>query len=319
MGRITRTEKNDIAHARIYPGRATKTMCFPMLFRCLHDFYHSVSGIDIAHARYANVKLASAAEFGEKMKVKSLVFVLCITLIGFAMSVQASDAKKILIIVSNLEDMGDPDKHDARNNLWEYAPPYHVFVSHGYDVDFVSPSGGQVPFMMDPLGISSYTIKYEGFMDKANRSLTPEQVKPEDYAAIFIGGGYGTLFDVASNQKLLDTMAKIYESGGVIGSCGHGAGAFANVKLSNGRFLVQGKRIAGFPNSTEKEKSWAKQGTLLPFLVEDQLRENGAITVNKENIPDKHDVIIDERIVSTMFLPSAALVAKETLTLLGSD
>jgi hypothetical protein len=89
--------------------------------------------------------------------------------------------------------------------------------------------------------------------------------------------------------------------------------------LSSGQPLVKGKRIAGFPNSTEKEKDWAKQGSLLPFLVEERLKEKGAITVNKDNIPDKHDVIIDDRIVSTMFLPSAALVAKEMLILLEKN
>lgn len=251
--------------------------------------------------------------------MKYLVLALSIFLVASTPPVMADDAAKILIVVSNLEDMGDSEKHDARNNLWEYAPPYHVFVSHGYEVDFVSPSGGAVPFMMDPLGISSYTIRYEGFLERANRSLAPHQVKPEDYAAVFIGGGYGTLFDVASNPDMLAIMAAIYEHGSVIGSCGHGAGAFANVKLRDGTFLVEGKRVAGFPNSTEKEKSWARQGTLLPFLIEDRLRENGAIIVNKDNIPDKHDVIIDQRIVSTMFLPSAALVAKEMLILLEKD
>lgn len=248
--------------------------------------------------------------------MKNVIRVLGIIFISFALPAVASDTKKILIVASNLQDMGDLDKHDARNNLWEYAPPYHIFVSHGYAVDFASPVGGVVPFMMDPIGISSYTIKFEGFLDRANNSLNPDQVNPKDYAAVFIGGGYGTLFDVASNQKLLDIMAKIYERGGVIGSCGHGAGAFANVKLKNGNFLVQGKRVAGFPNSTEREKDWAKQGTLLPFLVEDQLRKNGALTINKDNISDKRDVIIDDRVVSTMFLPSAALVAKEILILL---
>ncbi len=248
--------------------------------------------------------------------MKQLILALGIVFISFVLPAQSSEAKKILIIASNLEDMGDPEKHDARNNLWEYAPPYHIFVSHGYNVDFASPAGGVVPFMMEPLGISSYTIKYEGFLDRANSSLNPDQVNPADYAAVFVGGGYGTLFDVASNKKLLDIMAKIYEGGGVIGSSGHGAGAFANVKLKNGKYLVQGKRVAGFPNSTEVEKSWAKQGTLLPFFVEDQLRKNGALAINKDNIADKHEVIIDERIVSTMFLPPAALVAKEMLNLL---
>jgi putative intracellular protease/amidase len=235
------------------------------------------------------------------------------------MPAHAGNAKKVLIIASNLTDMGDPEKHEARNDLWEYAPPYHVFVSHGYDVDFASPLGGTVPFMRDPLGISSYTIKYEGFLSKANNSLAPKQVNPSEYSAVFVGGGYGNVFDVASNKDLLGIIAKIYESGGVIGSVGHGAGAFANAMLSSGQPLVKGKRIAGFPNSTEKEKDWAKQGSLLPFLVEERLKEKGAITVNKDNIPDKHDVIIDDRIVSTMFLPSAALVAKEMLILLEKN
>ena len=63
--------------------------------------------------------------------------------------------KRVLIVVSNVIDMGDVEAHDARNNLWEVAPPYHVFLAHGYGVDFVSPKGGAVQFSMDPIGISS--------------------------------------------------------------------------------------------------------------------------------------------------------------------
>jgi putative intracellular protease/amidase len=253
--------------------------------------------------------------------MKSLAFTaFCILFLILPPAGASADNRgKILIIASNQLDMGDPDKHDARNNLWEYAPPYHIFVSHGFEVDFVSPSGGAVPFMMDPVGISSYTIQYEGFMDRANSSLTPAEVNPEDYLAIYIGGGYGTLFDVANNQALQSIMAAVYENGGVISSCGHGAGAFANVKLDDGRYLVAGKRVAGFPNSTEKEKTWAQHGKLLPFLVEEKLHNNGAIALNKETVADKHTVIIDQRIVSAMFLPSAAAVAKETIKLLEED
>lgn len=246
------------------------------------------------------------------------IFVLSLTLVFLAASSYADGAtnKKILIVVSNVADMNDAEKHDARNNLWEVAPPFHVFLAHGYDVDFVSPAGGKVDFSMDPVGIMSYTIKYEGFLDKANNTFTPDQIRPNEYGAVFIGGGYGTLFDVASDEKTLSLIANIYEAGGVVGGCGHGPGGFANVKLSNGNFMVKGLRVAGFPDSTEKSKTWAMQGTLLPFLVEAQLRRNGANAVNKENVNDKHDVIIDQRIVSTMFLPSATLVAKEMIGLL---
>lgn len=233
-------------------------------------------------------------------------------------SIDANGLKgKILVVVSNVSNMGDKEAHDARNNLLEVAPPFHIFVSHGFQVDFVSPNGGPVEFSMNPMGISSYAIKYENFLGKTNATLTPKQVKAETYDAVFIGGGYGPLFDVANNQEILSIIAKIYENGGVVGGCGHGPGSFANVKLMDGQYMVKGKKIAGFPNSTEKTKSWAKQGKLLPFFLEDKLRDNGAIIINKENIEDKHDVIVDRRIVSTMFLPSSALVAKEMLLLLS--
>ncbi len=57
-----------------------------------------------------------------------------LTVALLATNANAEPTKKILIIASNMVDMGDPEKHDARNNLWEFAPPYHVFVSHGFDV-----------------------------------------------------------------------------------------------------------------------------------------------------------------------------------------
>lgn len=249
---------------------------------------------------------------GKKMKTLTVII---LTLLLLTTNATAEPRKKILIVASNMIDMGDPEKHDARNNLWEFAPPYHIFVSHGFDVDFVSPKGGKVKFMMDPLGISSYTIKYEGFLSKANSSLAPAQVDPDDYWGVFIGGGYGVMFDVADNKEIHSIISRVYESGGIVGVGGHGSAGIVNVKLSNGEFLVKGKKVAGFPNSTEKSKSWAKQGTLLPFLIESQLNKNGAIAQNKKTLKDKHAVVVDQRIISTMFLPPAALVAKEMILL----
>ncbi|SHJ20732.1 type 1 glutamine amidotransferase domain-containing protein [Aquimarina spongiae] len=246
------------------------------------------------------------------------VLILCILLFAILTSCQngQKDKGRILIIVSNTEYMDAAKEYFAGNNLWEVAPPYHVFISHGYDVDFVSPTGDKVPFSMNPIGISSYTIKYEGFNDKVESSLKPSEVDFKKYKAVFIGGGYGPLFDVANNENLLSLIASIYENNGVVGGCGHGPGAFANVKLSSDEYMVNEKRVTGFPNSTEVTKNWAKQGTLLPATVEDELRKNGAIFQSKSDLNDKHDVVVEERIVSTMFLPSSAIVAKEMIRII---
>ena len=88
--------------------------------------------------------------------MRLLTVILCLLTFFSAASVAAvQPGKKVLIVASNKTDMGDAEKHEARNDLFEFAPPYHVFVSHGYEVDFVSPQGGAVPFMRDPLDIAS--------------------------------------------------------------------------------------------------------------------------------------------------------------------
>jgi putative intracellular protease/amidase len=230
-------------------------------------------------------------------------------------------AKKILIVASNVVDAGDPDKTDARNNLWEIAPPYHVFAMNGFEVDFVSPNGGKLPFSLDvdetdPPGMISYTIRFERFREKADNSLTPAQVDPSQYTAFFIGGGFGPLFDIANDREMLTLMGRIYENGGVAGACGHGPGSLANIKLANGASMVEGKRVTGFPNSSERSSRWSRQGSLLPFLVEDGLRAGGGLFQTKDDLPDKHDIVIDERLVTTMFLPSCAIAAKEMVDIL---
>lgn len=225
---------------------------------------------------------------------------------------------KVLMILSNGATVGD---YVAKNNLWEYAEPHHIFVMHGLEVDFVSPRGGPVSFSLDadetdPPGMVHYTIQYEGFRQKADRTLKPEEINVDEYRAVFIGGGTGTLFDVAENARFLSILAHVYEKGGVVGGGGHGPGSLGNVKLADGRYLVAGRRVTGFPNSTEQRSKWTQGGALLPFRVEDRLRARGARFVSKEDLPDKHDVVIDSRIVTAMFLPSSAAVAQEMVNLM---
>jgi putative intracellular protease/amidase len=249
--------------------------------------------------------------------MKTPILLLALLMFGTSASA-AGHGKKVLMIFSSGAPMGETT---AKNNLWEYAEPHHVFVMHGYTVDFVSPKGGRVPFSLDvdqtdPPGMVSYTIKYEGFRSKADQTLTPERIKADDYVAAFIGGGAGSMFDVANDRRLMAIVARIYEKGGVVGAGGHGPGSLGNAKLTNGNYLVAGKRITGYPNSSEQDSKWTNGGALLPFRVEDRLRERGAMFLAKADLADKHDVVIDQRIVTTMFLPSSAIVAQEMINLL---
>src|SRR5688500_8160552 len=158
--------------------------------------------------------------------MKTPILLLALLLFGASASADGG-GKKVLMIFSSRDPMGETT---ARNNLWEYAEPHHVFVMLGDTVDFVSPRGGRVPFSLDvdqadPPGMVSYTIKYEGFRSKADQTLTPEQIDADDYVAVYMGGGGGPMFDVANDQRLLAIVARIHEKGGGVGANGHGPGS----------------------------------------------------------------------------------------------
>ncbi len=246
------------------------------------------------------------------------VFVLLASLVFGTLAQAAETPRRILMGVSQVEQLGGPDKLEAKNNLWEVAPSYHVFRMHGYEVDFVSPRGGPVPFSLDvdevdPPAMVSYTIKYEQFREKAGATLAPEAVDPRRYVGYFVAGGLGPLLDVAQDARILALATAIYGNGGALGGCGHGPASLANVKRPDGEYAVKGVRVTGFPNSSEKNSRWSAGGTLLPFTVEDILRARGARFLTKADVADKFDVIVDGRIVTTMFMSSCANAAREML------
>lgn len=260
-------------------------------------------------------------QFRWPIRALGLLVVLC-GLLPSPGALAAERDKRILIALSNVAEIGDPEQHAAANNLWEVVPAFHVFRMHGYAVDFVSPRGGRVPFTMDvdevdPPGMIAYAIRYEGFLEQVHASQAPAGVDASRYAGVFIGGGLGPLFDVAQDMRLLGVMGRLHEAGGVVGACGHGPGSLGNVRRGNGDYLVKGRRVTGFPNSSEINSRWSKQGTLLPFLVEDRLRARGARFLTKDDLTDKFDPVIDGRLVTAMFLSSCAVVAEEMTRLMG--
>lgn len=78
------------------------------------------------------------------------------------------------------------------------------------------------------------------------------EVDPSVYDLIFFVGGFGTMWDFPFDATLASHAQQVYEKGGVIGAVCHGPIALANVKLSNGEYLVAGKEVGGFCNEEEE-------------------------------------------------------------------
>lgn len=220
-----------------------------------------------------------------------------------------NNPKKILFVLSSHDQLGNTGKKTGYY-LSEVAHPWHVLKNAGYEIDFVSPQGGNPPVdgfdLKDSINNVFWTDSL--YQVKLKNSMKPVDVKAEDYVAIHYAGGHGTMWDFADNTELAAIAAKIYENGGVVSAVCHGPAGLVNIKLSNGKYLVEGKKINGFTN---EEEVAVKLDKVVPFLLETKLIERGAI-FEKSGMWQPHTVV-DQRVVTGQNPQSATKVGEAVL------
>jgi putative intracellular protease/amidase len=223
--------------------------------------------------------------------------------------------KKILFALTSHNRKGDTGQPTGFY-VPEAAHPWAILRDAGYEIDFVSPRGGKPPMdgidAADP--ISRTFLASADVARKLEGTAIPAEVRAEGYAAIFYVGGHGTMWDFPDDQSLARLGAAIYEAGGVVGAVCHGPAGLVNLKLSDGRHLVDGKRVAAF---TDDEERAAQLDAVVPFLLATKLRERGAIHVAKPNW--QANVVADGRLVTGQNPASAEGVGREMAKLLKVD
>ncbi|WP_333852172.1 type 1 glutamine amidotransferase domain-containing protein [Epilithonimonas sp.] len=217
--------------------------------------------------------------------------------------------KKILFVVTSHDKKGNTNEPTGYY-LGEVSHPWQVLHSAGYDIDFVSPKGGKAP--VDGLNLEDAVNKEfwenKEYRAKIENTMKPSEVDPSKYAAIFYAGGHGTMWDFPDNTELQDIARKIYENNGIVSAVCHGPSALVNLKLSNGKYLVDGKKINAFTN---EEETAVKLENVVPFLLENQLKERGAI-FEKSGLWQNH-VVADGRLITGQNPQSAKSVGEEIL------
>jgi putative intracellular protease/amidase len=186
-----------------------------------------------------------------------------------------SNAKKILMIVTSHSQLGATN---TKTGFWleELAAPYYEFVKAGAEVDIASPNGGRPA--ADPKSESNPSAIVREFlndpiaMGKLSSTLRLSDIEAS-YDAYFVVGGHGVMWDLPNHSKLNAMLADAHELGRVVAAVCHGPAALVNVRLSNGSYLVSGKRVAGFTND---EESAVGLDRIVPFALESKLKERGA-------------------------------------------
>ena len=220
--------------------------------------------------------------------------------------------KKILFVLTSHDQKGSTGQPTGFY-LSEAAHPWAVLHDAGFAIDFASPKGGKAPMdgVDDIDAISRRFLDDPEVLQKIGDTLTPAQVRPEDYAAIFFVGGHGTMWDFPDDQGLALLGASIYEAGGVVGAVCHGPAALVNLKLSDGRYLIEGKRIAAF---TDDEERAVELQAVVPFMLATTLQQRGAMHVAAPNW--QANVVVDGQLVTGQNPASAEAVGQEIARLL---
>lgn len=190
-----------------------------------------------------------------------------------------------------------------KTGLWlsELTHFLDVIDRAGFAFDLASPLGGKVP--LDEKSVTPGELKEpvnarfladKSFVAKLESSLKCSEVDPTQYVALYLAGGHGTMFDFRQSAELQRVITKLYSAGHFVSGVCHGVSGFVDSVDERGERIVRGKDVTGFSNLEDQLAGTKK---LMPFLLEDALKEGGA-NYKKNLIPFTNRVEVDGKIIT---------------------
>lgn len=226
---------------------------------------------------------------------------------------------KILVVMTN--HSAYPSRSD-KTGLWltELTHFYDVALAAGYDMDFVSPLGGQVP--LDERSLKSIYLDKSArdhladsaFMQRLKTTLAPSAINPTQYKAIYYTGGHGTMWDFPTNKALQNISEQIYRQGGIVSAVCHGVGGLLPLQDENGKPLIADRTVTGFANIEETLSGIKSQ---VPFSLQNGLIERGA-KYKQAFVPFTSYVVSDDRIITGQNPQSSKEIAEAVVKRLSS-
>jgi putative intracellular protease/amidase len=198
----------------------------------------------------------------------------------------SSTPKRVLIVVANPSTsttLGWPV------GFWgaELTHPYYELTERGIEVTIASPAGGKVEMdsLSDPRDPSQWSAEDLITMGFVNTPALVELLEDtprladldlDQFDALMIAGGQAPMFTYRENEDVKEAIRHFYESEKPTAIYCHGTAALADLKLSDGSYLVEGKTVTGFSNVEEDFSDSFVGQKVMPWRVEDVLRERGA-------------------------------------------
>ncbi|ATO62326.2 type 1 glutamine amidotransferase domain-containing protein [Mycobacterium avium subsp. hominissuis] len=225
--------------------------------------------------------------------------------------------KRILNVVTNVAHYDEPE-HPTGLWLSELTHAWHVFDEHGLEQTLVSPSGGKVPLEPRALKFPNYDKTAKAWRaDPAKMALlentrSPDEIDSADYDAIYFTGGHAVMYDFPDSIGLQRITREIYERGDIVASVCHGYCGLLNTTLSDGSYLIAGKKMTGF---SWREEVLARVDKLVPYNAEQRAKDRGAL-YEKAKLPFISYAVVDGNLVTGQNPASAKETAKKLASLL---
>ncbi|RMZ90327.1 hypothetical protein DV736_g2459, partial [Chaetothyriales sp. CBS 134916] len=226
-------------------------------------------------------------------------------------------AKRILNVVTNVSHYDDPS-HATGLWLSELTHAWQVFEEAGFEQTLVSPAGGATPLEPRSLKFPNYDKTAKAWRaDPTRMALLENTAKPEDissgdFDAIYFTGGHAVMYDFPDSEGLQQITREIFERGGIVSSVCHGYCGLLNTKLSDGSYLIAGRKMTGF---AWKEEVLARVDKFVPYNAEEETKNRGAL-YQKAKLPFVSYTVVDGNLVTGQNPGSAKETAKKVVAAL---
>ncbi|NCT16828.1 MAG: type 1 glutamine amidotransferase domain-containing protein [Flavobacteriaceae bacterium CG2_30_34_30] len=226
--------------------------------------------------------------------------------------------KNILFVLTSNDSLGSTGH---KTGFWveEFAAPYYILKDKGFEVTLASPKGGQPP--IDPTSdtedaATEATKRFKN--DQATQQILAHthklnSISVNDYDAVFYPGGHGVLWDLVEDKTsiaLIENFNKLNKPQAFV--C-HAPAVLKHVKGRDGKALVNAKKVTGFTN---EEEAAVQLTEIVPFLLEDMLKENGGVY---SKIGDWQPYAVEDGLLITGQNPaSSSLVAEKLIAKLNA-
>jgi putative intracellular protease/amidase len=237
-----------------------------------------------------------------------------------------STPKRVLIVVANpsvATTVGWPI------GFWgaELTHPYYELTERGFEVTIASPDGGEVKLdtLSDPRDPSKWSAEdliTMGFVNTpelmALLAETPRlsELDLDRFDALMVAGGLSPMFTFRDCEPVKDASRRFYESERPTAIYCHGTAVLADLKLSDGSYLVHGMTVTGFSNAEEEYSDSFVGQQVMPWRIEDVLRERGVNYVQGGLF--KAFAVRDGRLITGQQQYSGRKVAQMVIEALGA-